>query len=67
MSGIIESITDFVSDLLGCESLETPEEVTKCRARAKKYATWLIFAIIIVILILVVPKVYFWYKGRSKK
>ena len=66
MSGIIESITDFVSDLLGCESLETPEEVTKCRARAKKYATWLIFAIVIVILILVVPKLYRWYKGGKK-
>lgn len=67
MTGIIESITDFVSDLLGCESLETEEEVTKCRARAKKYATWLIFATIIVLIILIVPKIYFWYKGRGKK
>ena len=66
MSGIIESITDFVSDLLGCESLETPEEVTKCRAKAKKYATWLIFATITVLLILIVPKLYRWYKGSKK-
>lgn len=66
MTGIIEYITDFVSDLLGCESLETEEEVTKCYARARKWATWGILIAIIVLILLIVPKAYRFFKGSKK-
>ena len=56
--GIIQSITDFVADLLGCE-----EGDTACEARAKKYATWLILLIILAIVLFFAPKIYRWSKG----
>ena len=66
MTGIIESIALFIEDLLGCDSLETEEEVTKCRARAKKYATWSIFLAILALFLFIAPKAYRWYKGTKK-
>ena len=54
---IIETISSFISDLLGCDEL-TGDELVACKAKAKKYATWIIIIIIIVIILLVAPKVY---------
>lgn len=50
---IIETISEFIADLLGC----TPDD-TECLAKARKYATWLILIIIIAIILLVLPKIY---------
>ena len=56
-NSIIQSISDFLSDLLGCGELTGDEQIA-CYAKAKKYASWLIIIIIIAILLLVVPKLY---------
>lgn len=56
-NSIIQSISDFISDLLGCDGLTGDEQIA-CYAKAKKYASWLIIIIIIAILLLVVPKLY---------
>ena len=66
MTGIIESITNFVADLLGCDALETEEEVTKCYARAKKWATWGILIAILTLILFVAPKIYRFYKPKVK-
>ena len=62
---IIQPITDFVADLLGCDALETEEEVAKCYARARKWATWGILIIIIILILLIVPKSYRFFKGKK--
>lgn len=59
--GIIQSITDFIADLLGCE-----EGDTACEARAKKYGTWAVLLSILAIIIFFAPKIYHWYKGGKK-
>lgn len=56
-STIIQSISDFIADLLGCGELTGDEQIA-CYAKAKKYASWLIIIFIIVIILLVVPKIY---------
>ena len=47
---IIDQIAAFISDLLGCV-----EGDTECAAKARKYATWLVFIIILAIILLVAP------------
>ena len=58
--GIIETIASFIADLLGCT-----EDDVECLAKAKKYASWIITIIITAIILLIVPKIYIWYKGRK--
>ena len=54
---MIQPIIDFISDLLGCDEL-TGDELIACKAKAKKYATWVLLVIIIAIIILVAPYIY---------
>lgn len=58
--GIIQGISDFFADLLGCE-----EGDTICEARAKKYATWTVLISIIVLIALIAPKLYYFFKGKK--
>lgn len=60
--GIIQGISDFFADLLGCEDGDTA-----CEARAKKYGTWAVLVSIIVLIALVAPKIYRWYKPKGGK
>ena len=57
---IIETIASFIADLLGCT-----EDDVECLAKSRKYATWIITIIIAAIILLIVPKIYNWYKGRK--
>lgn len=70
--GIIDDIAGFIEDLLGCPeecgSSSDPgyEDCIACKAKSKKYATWLIFIIVLAIILAVAPKIYYWYKGTKK-
>ena len=55
---IIDTIADFIADLLGCT-----EDDAECIAKARKYATWLIFIIILIIILIFAPKLYRLVKG----
>lgn len=58
---MIDSIALFIEDLLGCT-----EEDTECKAKARKYATWLILISILALILFFAPKLYRWYKPKVK-
>ena len=59
---MIEEIAQFFDDLLGC--VEGTPEYTTCHAKSRKYATWLILIIIILLVLFIAPKIYYLVKRK---